>query len=180
MPNENLTRETVTARIRALESQRRDLTQQIRELEATQRSFDWDDLTPMINKCFRRKIFFPADNTRTDTFGYEYAVVIGLPPLDLRRNGDAHINKYQLPAIFFKVAPIFMPFDTTPDDNFGDVFHFDMLFTGDLPAEYRNGAIHNGLNAPFEECTQTDFITAAATRYKEFIRKIFEPTTPAM
>lgn len=137
----------------------------------------WDDLTPMLNKCFRRKIFFPPSTT--ELYGYEYACIIGLPPLQTPRAGAPHINKYQLPAMFFRVAPVFLPFDMSEDDDYGDVFHYGTLFTGDLPMEYRGGAIHNGLEPPYEECSHTDFISAAETRYRQFIQKIFEPTTPA-
>lgn len=160
-----------------MESQRRNITKEIRELEALERNKDWDDLTPMINKCFRRRIKFPDPTT----FGYEYAVVIGLPPVQTDMHGTSHMNKYQLPAMFFSIAPtMFMPFDTADDDDYGDVFHYGTLFSGDLPEQYRNGALWSGMNEPYEECSHTDFISAAASRYKEFIRKIFEPTTPAM
>lgn len=142
-----------------------------------ERSHDWDDLTPMINKCFRRKIKFPPN---LDMYGYEYCTIIGLPPVETTRNGSSHMNKYQLPAMFFRVAPVFLPFDTSDHDDYGDVFQYGTVFTGDLPEKYRNGALNNGLEEPYEECSRFDYINAAESRFREFIRKIFEPTTPPM
>lgn len=91
-------------------------------------------------------------------------------------------NKYQLPCIRFHYSQgYFYPANITPPGNDDDVFHFDYIFTGELPVQYHNGA-HDSrdLDYLWEECSHYDFINAAEDRYRQFIRKIFEPTTPPL
>lgn len=162
-----------------MEAQKRELTKEIRGLEQKEREATWDDLTPYINKCFRRRLLKPGVTGWGDVF--EYAVIISLPPVVTPLTGSPHMNKYQLPAIHFKYSEVrFVPF-TTSDESAGDeeVFWFENVFTGDLPESLKYGALYNGLTEEWEEISHSTFIFAAEGRFRQFIKKIFEPTTPA-
>lgn len=129
------------------------------------------DLKPLINKCFVRKRLTPDGNTIS-----HYCCITGYPELEATRT-SIMFNRYQLPAIHFYVTSYSCyPFSLVNDRQTDDVFFFDTVNLRELPTQY-NGSLKNLSGESWTEVTRDEFSDAAERRYRQFIQKIFEPTT---
>lgn len=130
-----------------------------------------DDLKPLINKCFVKKVYTQDNNIIS-----HYCCITGYPELEVTRT-SVTFNPFQLPAIhFYTTAHGCYPFSMNDDRQTFDVFFFDMVNTKELPRQYSTSLRFPDVDR-WTEVTRDEFSDAAERRYRQFIQKIFEPTT---
>lgn len=175
MPDERLTSAEVKNRVREVQAELSRLRREEQELTKLEYGEMLDEFKPMINKCF-----FRQKCAATGHIIKEFLVIVAYPPLEITRT-SVSFNKYQLPCIrFHYCGTYFYPANLTPPGNDDEVFQYDTIFTGELPKIYHNGCRDNrDPNYLWEECDQALFLFYAEQRFHQYMRAIFEPTTPA-